>query len=452
MSGRLDTREIIKRALAAGFDEAVVSAYRSKRSYLKIANSKIDSIVTKYGEYAHLFVTSKKRVFFTNIEKLEKKEVAEAVSRAKRAISMLKPKEDYNGIAEGPFGYNFKQTVDKKIAGYDSRLLSDIAESAINGALSGGANNVAGMLEIHSSDHSLATSKKVYATGDRDTFVRLSVRAFGNGLSAQRVAATKKLAELEPERFGRETAELAGRVNETGRIENGKYDVIYLQSPAGATLDITTDMATIGGVESGGFLTGKLGKQIANKNITIYDDGRYPPAIGSGPFDSEGSPTQRTRVVENGVLKTYLHNHSTAVKYKTKSTGNGGLVLPDPNTFILEHKKKVANLDRLIAQVDRGILVTNTWYMRFSNYLTGDFSTVPRDITIYIEKGEPRFAIRQGDVSSMVGIRISDNMIRMLKNIEIVADDTIQTSSWDSGGDYYFSPSILVREVDITTA
>jgi PmbA protein len=104
-----------------------------------------------------------------------------------------------------------------------------------------------------------------------------------------------------------------------------------------------------------------------------------------------------------------------------------------------------------VARIDDGILVTNTWYTRFSDYLTGDFSTVPRDLALYIKKGEIQFAIKQMDVGSMVGIRISDNIIRMLKNTECAADDTRQSSSWDVG-DYYFMPSILVRGAEVTVA
>jgi len=96
-------------------------------------------------------------------------------------------------------------------------------------------------------------------------------------------------------------------------------------------------------------------------------------------------------------------------------------------------------------------LITNTWYTRFSNYLTGEFSTVPRDMAVYIENGELKFAIGSTE-SSFVGIRISDNMLRMLKSITTTAGSTVQTSSWDAGNDYYFVPNVFVEKVKVTTA
>lgn len=448
----MDAEDIVKAGLNSGFDEVVVSAYTAKRSYLKIANSKIDSIVTKSERYASLFVSSKKRVFMTNIEKFDRGYVSNIMKRTKQNIEMLSPKKDYNGIAHGPFKYDTRGCIyEKKLANYTNETLTENAQLAIDGALENGAEVVAGTFEIGDSINELATSNKVSASSSC-AFARLSVRAFSEGRSAQQVVATKMLKKLEADKVGQRTAELVGMVKKSGKIKEGKYDVVYLQSPAGLLLSITNDMACIGNVETGGFFTGKLGKVVGNKNLTIYDDGINPDAIGSSPYDAEGYPSQRTKVIDHGVLRNYLHNYSTAKKYKTKSTGNAGLVLPSANDFVLEHKKKVRDVSELIREMDRGILVTNTWYTRYSNYLTGDFSTVPRDLAVYVENGEPKFAIKQGDVNSMVGIRITDNSIKMMRNMERVADDSIQTASWDSGDDYYITPSVLVRDTWVTTA
>ena len=151
----------------------------------------------------------------------------------------------------------------------------------------------------------------------------------------------------------------------------------------------------MGSVEIGSFLAGRLGKVVANRGLSVYDDGRISSGVGSAPFDDEGTRTQRTPVIADGVLKNYLHNFSTAAKYKTKSTGNAGLMRPRPWTMIVKHRKE-RSIGKLIEGMDRGILITNTWYTRFSNHLTGDFSTVPRDLALYIENGEPEYAVKRG--------------------------------------------------------
>ncbi len=448
----MDAEDIVKMGIQNGFDEVVVSAFDAKRSYLKIANSKIDSIVTKYEKYATLFVSSKKRVFMTNIDGFENAYIQKLLEKTKVNINALTPKKDYNGIAEGTFKYGTKGCIfDKKLANYTNDTITEQAQIVIDSAIEHGAEVVAGTVEMGNSFNQLSTSNKVNVD-NKCAFARLSVRSFKNGRSAQLVTATKKISELGADKLGAKTAELVGLVKNSGRIKEGEYDIVYLQSPAGLLLSIANDMACIGNVETGGFFTGKLGKVVGNRDLTIYDDGMNPHAIGTSPYDDEGYPTQKTKVIDRGVLKNYLHNYSTAKKYKTESTGNAGLVLPTSNVFELEHRKKKKDVAALISEMNKGILITNTWYTRYSNYLTGDFSTVPRDIAIYVEKGEPKFAIKQGDVNSMVGIRITDNNMKMMKNIVCVADDLMQTASWDSGDDYYLTPSILVNDVWVTTA
>jgi len=102
----------------------------------------------------------------------------------------------------------------------------------------------------------------------------------------------------------------------------------------------------------------------------------------SSSFDEEGVPTQKTKIIDKGVLKTYLHNTSTAKKHNVKTTGNAGLISPNASNLILEGGSGNP------FDVKKGIYVTNLWYTRFQNYATGDFSTIPRDGMFLIENGE----------------------------------------------------------------
>lgn len=448
----MDANDIVRMGTKAGFDEVVATIFSSHRNYLKVSNSKVDSIVDKLESSASLFLSSKKRVFFTNVDKLEKSSVDAALRKAKRTMHLLQAKEDYNGLAQGPFKYKRGSPADKKIKNASNEDVADIAYASINGAITGGATNVAGMVLVRYTDYEFATSKKAHGSGEQSE-ARLSLRVFrGSNFSFHDVIASSKLGGIDAEKFGIDSAAIAASTDKVGKIEKGRYDIIYKQSPGGSLVYMTNMMACIGNVETGGFFTGKLGRQVASREINIYDDGNLKEAIDASPYDGEGYPTQRTAVVKEGKLTSYLHNYSTAKKYNTKSTGNAGLVEPDPNVMLFEHKKRVRSMDELVRRTEKGIVITNTWYTRFSNYLTGEFSTVPRDLALYVEKGEVRFAIRQRDVGSMVGIRVNDNIIRMLKNTELAADDTKQSSSWDVGGTYFFMPSILVRGSEISVA
>ncbi|MGE5399126.1 MAG: TldD/PmbA family protein, partial [Ignavibacteriales bacterium] len=67
----------------------------------------------------------------------------------------------------------------------------------------------------------------------------------------------------------------------------------------------------------------KINKPVAEKFVSIVDDGTNPNIRGSINVDDEGNDTERTFLVENGILKSYLHDRISAEHYKVKPTGNG---------------------------------------------------------------------------------------------------------------------------------
>ncbi len=66
-----------------------------------------------------------------------------------------------------------------------------------------------------------------------------------------------------------------------------------------------------------------LGKKVAEPFVTIVDDGTLPGLLGSINFDDEGTPGQRTVLVEKGILNGYMHDKISARFYGVKPTGNG---------------------------------------------------------------------------------------------------------------------------------
>ena len=67
----------------------------------------------------------------------------------------------------------------------------------------------------------------------------------------------------------------------------------------------------------------KINKTVAEKFVTIVDDATNLNVRGSINVDDEGNPTECTHLVENGILKSYLHDRISAIHYKVKPTGNG---------------------------------------------------------------------------------------------------------------------------------
>ena len=108
---------------------------------------------------------------------------------------------------------------------------------------------------------------------------------------------------------------------------------------------------------------GKISQQVASKGVTIVDEGCMQNRRGSLNIDDEGNPTQRTVLIEDGILQGYLYDELNARLMNTKSTGNGRRESyasnPIPrmtNTYMLGGNYSA---EEIIASVDYGLFAEN---------------------------------------------------------------------------------------------
>ena len=109
--------------------------------------------------------------------------------------------------------------------------------------------------------------------------------------------------------------------------------------------------------------SGRIGDQVAASECTVVDDGTIINRRGSLSIDDEGTPTENTVLIENGILKTYMQDKLNARLMKMQATGNGRREsyghLPMPrmtNTYMLPGKD---DPNEIIASVDQGIYAAN---------------------------------------------------------------------------------------------
>ena len=108
---------------------------------------------------------------------------------------------------------------------------------------------------------------------------------------------------------------------------------------------------------------GRLGEQVAARGVTVVDDGTLPNRRGSLNVDDEGTPTQRTVLIEDGILKGYIQDLLNARLMRMPPTGNGRREsyahLPMPrmtNTYMLAGNH---DPNEIIASVDKGLYAVN---------------------------------------------------------------------------------------------
>jgi TldD protein len=162
---------------------------------------------------------------------------------------------------------------------------------------------------------------------------------------------------------------------------------------------------------------GMLGAQMAGPLINIVDDKTVPNMRGTYAYDDEGIPSERTVLVENGILKNYLFDRFHALKYGMKPTGNGRResfrFRPIPrmsNTMILPGPDDPA---AIIASVDDGVLVKKMG--------GGQVDTVRGDFVFEIQEG---YLIEKGHVGPMIrNATMMGNGPEVLRDIDMVGND-----------------------------
>jgi len=131
--------------------------------------------------------------------------------------------------------------------------------------------------------------------------------------------------------FDLETPEIVGK-----RVAKRAVEQLRAKPPKGGTFPVVLGPNVVGVFVheafghlaeadltlSGSILLDKLGKRIASKFVTFYDDGTIEGAFGSFKYDDEGIPAQKTLLIKDGVVVGLMHSRETAQKFNAKPTGN----------------------------------------------------------------------------------------------------------------------------------
>ena len=160
-----------------------------------------------------------------------------------------------------------------------------------------------------------------------------------------------------------------------------------------------------------------LGKRVTSQLVTVVDDPTIPNYRGSFHFDDEGTPAQKTILVEKGILRNYLYDRFTAQKDGTKSTGNGRRETyshqPIPrmsNTYILPGDCRP---EEIIRSVNKGLLVKKMG--------GGQVNTANGDFVFEVEEG---YEIINGNVGELLrGATLIGNGPEVLNSIVMVGSD-----------------------------
>lgn len=222
-------------------------------------------------------------------------------------------------------------------------------------------------------------------------------------------------------------------------IKSGEYKAVLSPNASSELLAVFASFMLNAEMEQKGLslLKGKLETSIASACLSIVDNPLLEDGFGSSSFDSEGVPSFKKYLVQEGVLKTFMHNLKTAAKSGVKTTANaarsyaGSMGISPSNLYI--EPGDISEPD-LLVKAENGIYITEFEGMHAgANAVSGDFSLSAKGFVL--EGGKKTDPVK--------GIVVSGNYLDMLCDIDCVAKDL------HFEGSSIGSPTVLVNKLNV---
>ena len=161
----------------------------------------------------------------------------------------------------------------------------------------------------------------------------------------------------------------------------------------------------------------KLNKKVASNLITVIDDGSIKNQFGSSCFDDEGTKTKKNILIEKGILKKYLCDLKTSMKFKTNPTGNGRR-----EGYYVQPITRMTNTYIAPGNNNKNDIINSVNYGLFVNKMGGgQVNTITGDFVFEVSEG---YLIKGGMIKDQVkGATLIGNGPEVLNSIDMVGDD-----------------------------
>jgi PmbA protein len=222
----------------------------------------------------------------------------------------------------------------------------------------------------------------------------------GEGTGMERdydFTSTLHAADLEgAQTIGRRAGERAVERLNPRKVATRRVPVVFDSRISGSLVGHLASAANGSSIaRKTSFLREKLGEKIFAQGIDIIDDPLRPRGLRSRPFDAEGVAGRRIKLVEDGVLKTWLLDCATARELDLETTGHaqrGVSSTPSPGASNLNLAPGGKSPEQLIADIEDGFYVTDMIGMGV-NLVTGDYSRGASGF--WIEHGERTYPVSE---------------------------------------------------------
>ncbi len=439
LCSNFDAEKVLKKALAHGGEFADIFMEETVKTSITCEDKKIEKVVTGVERGCGIRVIAGLKTFYAYTNEITGASLADLAASVSKGVGKGGPSENIRAftkqdapgfdIAKKPSETGLAEKVElvkraeKAARGFDGRIVQvkalygDVTRklAMINSLGQWVEEEKTGLVFFASA---IAKEGDVLQTGYEPLGGAEGLEAF---------------LETSPEEIGVTAATRAVQMLSARRAPGGTMAVV-LSSEAGGTMiheavghGLEADLALAGL----SVYSGRMGEQVASPLITVMDDGTIPYKRGSAFFDEEGTPTQKTVLIDKGVLKSYMYDRLSAMKDGAASTGNGRRqsyrFKPIPrmtNTMIAPGQSRPEDI---IHSLEKGLFVKKMG--------GGQVNTVNGDFVFEVTEG---YLIEKGEIGAPVrGATLTGNGPEILNKIDMVGTDLgfgIGTCGKDSQG------------------
>lgn len=435
------TVKLVEQCLRLGADAAEVYLQTGRNLSIRVLNNEIETIqeAASAGVGFRVFVDGK--MGFSHCNDLNTKAIEDTISKAIAFAKLTTPNE--NNMLPTDKGYTMVDGL------FDPEIARVSMETKINLALEVEELARKDPRITHSSGSSFSEREtevfiansnglgKSYKAGSCSVGVSVVAEKGEEKNTGGEFCTRRFFADLDPmEVIAEKASQKAWEMLDPRMVKTQRTSVIFDPAVSGSLLGGV--IAALNGervLQGASFLRNSMNQQFASALLSITDDGTLAKGLGSSPFDGEGVPTGKLRLVEDGVVKNFIYNTYAAKRAGVESTGNasrGGYTsLPGIGTNNIIVTPGIYSQEEIIAATKRGLLLKGiTGYGM--NPVNGNYSG-----------GASGFWIENGKIVHPVkGLTIAGSAAQILNGIDMLGMDIDYNRT-------FAAPSIRINEMQI---
>lgn len=449
----MDKRKLVDmlfdKGKAEGFLDMEAYISRNKNLNLRVFDEEIDNYSISEEEGISFRGLYNGKMGYSYSEKIDETSVDMLINEAKGNATIIDT-EDEEFIFEGSKDYKevsiynedfenvnpekkieFTINLEKEAKKLDERV------KAVNYCLFGEISN--SRLMINSKGLDLEDKSNIAYT-----YVSVMVKDGEDIKTSGKYIVSNDFDKFDAKSLAKEAVDEAISMLGADSVDSKEYSIILRNNVSTDILEAFSSIFSAEKVQKElSLLKGKIGESISSDILTIIDDPFMKDGIASSSFDGEGVASKYKKIVDKGVLKTYLHNLKTAKKDGVESTGNANkpsykssIGIAPTNMYI---EKGEYSLDDMIKSMGNGILITDVEGLHSGlNPVSGDFS-----LSAY------GYEVSNGEITRSINqITIAGNYFEVLKNVETVGNDI--KFGLPSGSGYIGSPSLKIKGLNVS--